>query len=94
VRVDTPYPGLYVGGPDLTVGDSFSGSTVAGWLVANSVCGYNSVDHLFLQKNITTDLEQFLEPPVLSDEEDVAVPFSPSPELPTEDEEFEEPETY
>ena len=91
VRVDTPYPGLYAGGPDLTVGDSFSGSTVAGWLVANSVCGYNAVDHLFLQKNITTDLEQFLEPPTLADEEDVAVPFSP-PAVPLEEDETAENE--
>lgn len=78
IRADTPYPGLYAGGSDLTVGDSFSGATVGGWLVANAVCGYNAVDHLFLQKNVTTDLEQFLEAPALSDEDDVAVPFTPS----------------
>lgn len=77
IRSDTPYPGLYVGGSDLTVGDSFSGATVGGWLVANAVCGYNAVDHLFLQKNVTTDLEQFLVAPTLLDEEDVAVPFTP-----------------
>jgi hypothetical protein len=60
------------------VGNSFSGSTVAAWLVANAVCGYNAVDHLFLEKNITTDLKQFLVPPKLDDndgDDDVAVPF-------------------
>jgi hypothetical protein len=67
----------------LTVGDSFSGATVGGWLVANAVCGYNVVDHLFLKKNITTDLEQFLKAPALLDEDDVAVPFTP-PTLPDE----------
>jgi hypothetical protein len=77
IRCDTPYPGLYAGGSDLTIGDSFSGATVGGWLVANAVCGYSAVDHLFLGKNVTTDLEQFLEAPVLSDEDDVAVPFTP-----------------
>jgi hypothetical protein len=77
VRADTPYPCLYVGGSDLTVGDSFSGATIGGWLVANAVCGYSVIDHLFLQKNITSDLEQFLEPPQLTSEEDVAVPFTP-----------------
>jgi hypothetical protein len=75
VRADTPYPCLYVGGSDLTVGDSFSGATIGGWLVANAVCGYSTVDHLFLQKNITSDLEQFLEPPQFTSE-DVAVPFT------------------
>jgi len=89
VRVDTPYPGLYAGGSDLTVGDSFSGATVAGWLVANAICGYNSVDHLFLAKNITTDLEQFLDPPVLSKEEDVAVPYTPL-KIPVEEDDFGE----
>jgi hypothetical protein len=76
VRVDTPYPGLYAGGSDLTVGNSFSGSTVAAWLVANAVCGYNAVDHLFLEKNITTDLKQFLVRPKLYNDgdDDVAVP--------------------
>ena len=66
-----------MGGSDLTVGDSFSGATVAGWMVANAVCGYGAVDYLFLEKDIVTDLEQFLEPPILSEEENVAVPFTP-----------------
>jgi len=65
-----------MGGSDLTVGDSFSGATVGGWLVANAVCGYNAVDHLVLRKNITSDLEQFLAAPMLEDGEDVAVPFT------------------
>lgn len=87
IRTDTPYPGLYVGGSDLTVGDSFSGSTVGAWLLANAVCGYNSVDHLFLRKNVTSDLEQFLMMPPLADEDDVAVPYTPLPE--SEDDQFE-----
>jgi hypothetical protein len=63
VRAETPYPGLFVGGSDLTVGESFAGSIVGGWLAANAVVGFSAVDHLFLQKNITTDVEQFLEAP-------------------------------
>ena len=78
VRPETPYPGLYVGGSDLTVGESFAGSTVGGWLVANAVVGYSVIDHLFLQKNITSDIEQYLELPVLPDEPDVAVPYDAS----------------
>jgi hypothetical protein len=79
VRAETPYPGLFVGGSDLTVGESFSGSIVGGWLVANAVVGYSAVDHLFLKKNITTDLEQFLPTPELSQglDTDVAVPYTP-----------------
>lgn len=78
IRADTPYPGLYVGGSDLTIGDSFPGSLLGGWLVANALCGYDSFDYLFLQKNITADLQQFLEPPkhVDADENNnVAVPY-------------------
>lgn len=81
IRSDTPYPGLYAGGSDLTIGDSFSGGTVGGWVVANAVCGYSAVDHLFLGKNVTTDLAQFLAAPALSDEDDVAVPFNPPNQL-------------
>jgi hypothetical protein len=79
VRAETPYPGLFVGGSDLTVGESFAGSIVGGWLAANAVVGYSAVDHLFLQKNITTDLEQFLQPPELPAglDTDVAVPYTP-----------------
>ena len=75
MRPDTPYPGLFVGGSDLTVGESFAGSTVGGWLVANAVMGYSAIDHLFLKKNITSDIEQYLELPVVPDEPDVAVPY-------------------
>ena len=75
MRPDSPYPGLYVGGSDLTVGESFGGSIVGGWLVANSVLGYSAIDHLFLRKNITSDIEQFLELPDIPDEPNVAVPF-------------------
>jgi hypothetical protein len=77
VRPDSPYPGLFVGGSDLTIGESFGGSIVGGWLAANAVMGYTSIDHLFLQKNITSDIELFLEPPDIPDEADVAVPYEP-----------------
>jgi hypothetical protein len=73
VRPETPYPGLFVGGSDLTVGESFSGSIVGSWLAANAVMGYSSLDHLFLQKNITSDISQFMEPPDALEEEDLAV---------------------
>ena len=76
IRASTPYPCLYAGGPDLTVGDSLSGCIVGGWLVANAVSGYDAIDLLFLQKNITSDLEQFIKPPVIPEIEDVAVPFT------------------
>ena len=81
IRADTPYPGLYMGTPDLTVGDSFSGSIVAGWLAANAVVGYSAVDYLFLDKNITTDLEQFTDHPDIQDQECLAVPYNPSPSI-------------
>ena len=80
VHTSTPYPGLYMGGSDLTVGDSFSGAMIGGWLAANAVMGYESLDHLFLNKNITSDLERYIEEPDELDddeEEDVAVPFTP-----------------
>jgi hypothetical protein len=76
VRADTPYPRLFVGGSDLTMGESLSGDIVGGWLVANAVVGYSAIDLLFLQKNITTDIVQFLEPPELPEEEDLAVPYT------------------
>ena len=44
VRPVTPYPGLFVGGSDLTIGESFAGSIVGGWLAANAVVGYGSFD--------------------------------------------------
>ena len=79
IRADTPYPGLFVGGSDLTVGDSFSGSIVGAWLAANAVMGYETLDLLFLEKNITSDLERFMDAPGLSADPDaeVAVPFEP-----------------
>jgi hypothetical protein len=75
IRPESPYPGLFVGGSDLTVGDSFSGSIVGGWLAANAVMGYSAVDHLFLQKNITSDIVRFLEEPDIPEEDHVAVPY-------------------
>jgi phytoene dehydrogenase-like protein len=77
IRADTPFPNLYVSGPDLTVGDSFSGAIVSSWLTANAVMRYATVDHLFLNKNITSDLVRFLETPEYLEEEDVAVNYSP-----------------
>lgn len=80
-RPETSYPGLFIGGADLTVGDSFSASIVGGWMAANAVMGYSMVDHVYLKKNLTSDLEQFGEEPSLATErdgvfiEDIAVPF-------------------
>ena len=79
-RPVTSYPGLIMGGSDLTVGDSFSGSIAGAWLAANAVMGYSLIDQLYLRKNITSDLRQFLEEPNMAVErngeivEDVAVP--------------------
>ena len=91
-RPETPYPGLYIGGADLTVGDSFSGAILGGWLAANAIMGYSVLDHLYLGKNITSDLEQFLEEPSMVNVrngvvvEDLAVPFKEA-EIPNDDEE-------
>ena len=77
-RPESPYPGLYVGGSDLTIADSFSGSVVGSWLAANAVMGYSMIDYTYLKKNITSDLGQFLEEPSVvydNEEEDLAVPF-------------------
>ena len=80
-RPGTSYPGLLIGGADITVGDSFSGSIAGAWLAANAVLGYSFIDQLYLRKNITTDLRQFLDEPSMAVErngevvEDVAVPF-------------------
>lgn len=70
---------MFVGGSDLTVGDSFSGSIVGSWLVSNAVIGYGALDLLFLEKNITADLGKFMEHPVIPEdpESEVAVPFEP-----------------
>jgi hypothetical protein len=81
-RPETTYPGLYVGGADLTVGDSFSASIVGGWMAANAAMGYTFGDYFYLKKNLTSDLEQFMEEPSMATErdgilvEDVAVPFT------------------
>ncbi|CAJ1947473.1 unnamed protein product [Cylindrotheca closterium] len=75
VRPQSQYPGLFAGGSDLTVGESFSASIVAGWLTANAVMGYSAIDYLFLQKNITSDIINFLEEPDVDDNEDTAVPY-------------------
>ena len=63
----------------MTVGDSFSGSIVGSWLAANAVMGYGTLDLLFLEKNITSDLERSLIPPDIPDDPEsaVAVPFTP-----------------
>jgi hypothetical protein len=82
VRADSPYPGLFVGGSDLTVGESFGGSLVGGWLAANAVMGYSPIDHLFLNKNITSDLSRYLEEPDIPDEPDLAVPYKRREVLP------------
>ena len=80
-RPETTYPGLFVGGSELTVADSFSGDVVSGWLVANAVVGYSLIDHVYLKKNITSDLRQFLDEPSETIErggvevEDLAVPL-------------------
>jgi phytoene dehydrogenase-like protein len=82
IRADTPYPGLFMGGPDLTMGGSFASATVAGWFTANAVVGYSYIDLLFLDKNITSDIARFLEPPEEYDdgeEVDLAVPYTPPP---------------
>jgi hypothetical protein len=73
VRPTTPYPGLYVGGSDLTV-ESSSGAFVGGWLAANAVMQYTWMDYLFLHKNVTSDIIRHLEPPDVLEEEDLAVP--------------------
>jgi hypothetical protein len=75
VKPESPYPGLFTGGSDLTVGESFSGSIVGGWLAANAVIGYSALDHLFLQKNITADIARYMELPQCTTEADLAVDF-------------------
>lgn len=73
VRPESPYPGLFVGGSDLTV-ESTSGAMVGGWLAANAVTGYTWMDYLFLQKNVTSDIVRHLEPSEVYENEDLAVP--------------------
>eukprot|EP00531_Pseudo-nitzschia_arenysensis_P018406 CAMPEP_0116151408 /NCGR_PEP_ID=MMETSP0329-20121206/20079_1 /TAXON_ID=697910 /ORGANISM="Pseudo-nitzschia arenysensis, Strain B593" /LENGTH=607 /DNA_ID=CAMNT_0003648015 /DNA_START=1 /DNA_END=1821 /DNA_ORIENTATION=- len=77
VKAESNYPGLFCGGSDLTVGDSFSASLVGGWLVANTVAGYQPLDILYLDKNISSDIAAYLELPDIpkGGEEDLAVDF-------------------
>ena len=72
--------------------DSTSGALVGGWMAANAIMGYSFIDHLYLKKNITSDLQQFLEEPSLATVrdgvvvEDLAVPFNEKlPEKGSED---------
>ena len=72
--------------------DSTSGALVGGWMAANGMMGYSFIDHLYLKKNITSDLQQFLEEPSLATVrdgvvvEDLAVPFNEKlPEKGSED---------
>jgi len=93
IRPATEFPGLYVGGSDLTVGDSFSAGIVGGWMAANSVMKYGFIDHMLLKKNITSDLAQYLESPKGSgdgEEEDVAVPFEQVQLAPVVEEKIED----
>lgn len=78
IRPKTIYPGLYVGGLDLTVGDSLSASILGGWMVANSVLGYNFFDYTYLDKNITTDILKSLRFEFSSElgKDDIAVPLT------------------
>jgi len=73
VRPSTPYPGLYMGGSDLTV-DSTSGAFVGGWLAANAVMKYTWMDYFVFSKDVTSDISRHLEPPDLMENEDLAVP--------------------
>ena len=79
VRPDSNYPGLFCGGSDLTVGDNFSASLVGGWLAANIVAGYQTLDLLYLDKNISSDIAVYLELPDIpgEGEEDLAVDYVP-----------------
>lgn len=92
-RPETTYPGLFIGGADLTVADSTSGALVGGWMAANAIMGYSFIDHLYLKKNITSDLQQFLEEPSLATVrdgavvEDLAVPFNEKSTQGSEDDE-------
>jgi len=83
IQPATGYPGLYVGGSDLTIGDSFSASIIGGWMAVNAVIKYNFMDHMVLQKTITSDLAQFLTSPNIADGgvEDIAVPYEQQQEV-------------
>lgn len=94
VRAESNYPGLFCGGSDLTVGESFSASLVGGWLAANAVAGYQTLDLLYLDKNISTDIAAYLEPPELAGdgEEDLAVDFSEEDDVAKKEESSDPPE--
>ena len=79
IRADTPYPRLFAGGPELSTSDSFGASILGGWIVANAVMGYNTIDYLLLEKTITSDLGDFLETPNPTDDDDLAVPLRDGP---------------
>lgn len=77
----------------MTVGDSFSGAIVGGWLVANEIIGYSPVDLLYLRKNISSDLSHYIPAPLEMEEDDLAVPYEPVPTPePSETEEVVEQE--
>lgn len=83
VRPESNYPGLFCGGSDLTIGESFNASIYGGWIAANSVAGYQTLDLLYLQKNISSDIAAYLEHPDLPEdgEEDLAINFTVSEEI-------------
>jgi len=47
-------------GEDLTL-DSFSGTILSAWMAANAILGYDFLDYLFLDKNVTHDIAALLE---------------------------------
>ena len=93
-----------MGGSELTVGGSFSASTVGSWLAANAVLGYDAFDHLYLEKNVTSDLERILGggrgrrgvkgggSGRGEEEEALAAPYSPPVVAPIKEEEEKEEE--
>ena len=89
VRPTTPYPGLFIGGSDLTVSDSFSASMVGGWMAANAVLGYTTVDYSYLGKDITSDILRFMNCPKNFNQEDIAVPYTDLIPLKASNEEIE-----
>eukprot|EP00535_Pseudo-nitzschia_heimii_P005499 CAMPEP_0197186350 /NCGR_PEP_ID=MMETSP1423-20130617/13745_1 /TAXON_ID=476441 /ORGANISM="Pseudo-nitzschia heimii, Strain UNC1101" /LENGTH=980 /DNA_ID=CAMNT_0042637637 /DNA_START=119 /DNA_END=3061 /DNA_ORIENTATION=- len=94
IRPESNYPGLFCGGSDLTIGESFSASLVGGWLAANAVVGYQPLDLIYLDKNITTDIAAHLEPADLPKvgEEDLAVDYVAEEEDDTKKEANDPPE--
>lgn len=70
-----------MGGSDLVVGDSLSGLSVVGggWLAANETVGHSPVDLLYLRKNFSSDLSQYIPPLVEMEADDLAAPCEPAP---------------